>query len=107
MLQRRARPLALLCLLLALGLCAAVKDTKFYKALDIDPDADEATIKRAYKKQAMCATRVPLCLYLRLCKLWRARAGACIVDACACTRYPAAAGQTQSCAQEVAPRPQP
>ncbi|KAK9821669.1 hypothetical protein WJX74_006601 [Apatococcus lobatus] len=32
---------------------AAVRDSKFYKALDVDPEADEATIKRAYRKQAV------------------------------------------------------
>ena len=31
----------------------AVKDLKFYKTLDISPDADEQTIKKAYKKQAL------------------------------------------------------
>lgn len=44
-----------ICLLLAL--CAAcvqaVRDTKFYDTLGISPDADEATIKKAYRRQAL------------------------------------------------------
>ena len=46
----------LLCgLLLAalLATTAAVRDSKLYRALDVDPEADEATIKRAYRKQAV------------------------------------------------------
>ena len=71
-----------LCLLLCLSLASgkAVKDQKYYKLLDVDTEvrlltsaasrvqvcmltsrllhvqADDATIKRAYKKQAMCAS---------------------------------------------------
>ena len=44
-----------ICLLLAL--CAAcvgaVRDTKYYDTLGISPDADEATIKKAYRRQAL------------------------------------------------------
>ena len=32
---------------------SAVKDTKYYKALDVDTSADDATIKKAYRKQAL------------------------------------------------------
>ena len=43
--------------LLVLAFCLlaseAVRDTKFYKALDVDPAADDATIKKAYRKQAV------------------------------------------------------
>lgn len=44
-----------ICLLL--GFCAAcvqaVRDTKFYDTLGVAPDADEATIKKAYRRQAL------------------------------------------------------
>lgn len=42
-----------LSLALLLAAVAAVRDSKLYKALDVDPEADEATIKRAYRKQAV------------------------------------------------------
>lgn len=42
-----------LLLAVLLATVAAVRDTKLYKALDVDPEADEATIKRAYRKQAV------------------------------------------------------
>ena len=38
--------------LIAVGV-AAVRDTKFYDLLGIAPDADEATIKKAYRRQAL------------------------------------------------------
>lgn len=45
------------CAWLLLALCAAcaqaVRDTKFYDTLGISPDADEATIKKAYRRQAL------------------------------------------------------
>ena len=45
---------AVLCTLLLAGQHAAgVRETKFYDALGIAPDADAATIKKAYKVQAM------------------------------------------------------
>jgi DnaJ family protein A protein 2 len=31
----------------------AVRETKYYDILDVAPDADEATLKKAYKKQAL------------------------------------------------------
>lgn len=40
-------------LLLHLACTAAVRDSKYYDLLGISSDADEATIKRAYRKQAM------------------------------------------------------
>jgi DnaJ domain len=44
-----------ICLLL--WLCAAyvqaVRETKFYDTLGVAPDADEATIKKAYRRQAL------------------------------------------------------
>ena len=51
--SRRPGLCSLLCLLAFLLLASGVKDNKFYKVLDVDSQADEATIKRAYKKQAM------------------------------------------------------
>ena len=42
-------------LLLHLTCTAAVRDSKYYDLLGIASDADEATIKRAYRKQAMYA----------------------------------------------------
>jgi hypothetical protein len=33
--------------------CYAVRETKFYDVLGVSPDADERTIKKAYKKQAL------------------------------------------------------
>ena len=45
---------AAIALLLLCPVCVlALKDTKFYKALDIAPDADDASIKKAYRKQAL------------------------------------------------------
>ena len=40
-------------LLLHLLCTAAVRDSKYYDLLGIAPDADDATIKKAYRKQAM------------------------------------------------------
>lgn len=47
-----------LCSLLILACCltsavVAVRETKFYDVLGIAPDASEAVIKKAYRKQAM------------------------------------------------------
>ena len=39
-----------LCLLLGVQ---AVRETKFYDALGVAPDADDATIKKAYRRQAL------------------------------------------------------
>ena len=43
--------------LLAFALClvatSAVRDSKYYRYLDVDPSADEATLKKAYRKQAV------------------------------------------------------
>lgn len=36
-----------------LALSAAVRDSKYYKVLGISEDADEATIKKAYRKAAL------------------------------------------------------
>ena len=49
----KAQLLRGLSLALLLAAVAAVRDSKFYKALDVDPEADEATIKKAYHKQAV------------------------------------------------------
>lgn len=52
--QHPMRGLLLLTCLLAVALCVlAVRDTKYYDILGVAPDADEATLKRAYKKQAL------------------------------------------------------
>ena len=41
-------------LLLALVASAsAVRETKYYDALGVAPDADDATIKKAYRRQAL------------------------------------------------------
>lgn len=41
-------------LLLALATCAqSVRDDRFYRVLGISTDADDRTIKKAYKKQAL------------------------------------------------------
>ena len=42
-----------LLLALALSSVLAVRDNKYYKALGISEDADEQTIKKAYRKAAM------------------------------------------------------
>lgn len=42
--------LAAHCLLLGVH---GVRETKFYDALGVDPGADEATIKKAYRRQAL------------------------------------------------------
>lgn len=39
--------------LLLISATEAVKDLKYYKTLDISEDADEQTIKKAYRKAAM------------------------------------------------------
>ena len=40
-------------LLLFAPSCLSVRDTKFYDVLGVAPDADERTLKKAYKKQAL------------------------------------------------------
>lgn len=51
--RHNSRSLAVL-LLLAVAACAqAVRDTKYYDTLGISTDADEATIKKAYRRQAL------------------------------------------------------
>lgn len=35
------------------AVACAVRDTKYYDALGVAPDADEATIKKAYRRQAL------------------------------------------------------
>jgi hypothetical protein len=48
---------AILCavafLLLFSSSCLAVRETKFYDILGVSPDADDRTLKKAYKKQAL------------------------------------------------------
>lgn len=43
----------LLSVLLFAPCCLCVRDTKFYDVLGIAPDADDRTLKKAYKKQAL------------------------------------------------------
>lgn len=43
----------LLAVLLYVPACLCVRDTKFYDILGIAPDADDRTLKKAYKKQAL------------------------------------------------------
>lgn len=47
------RAAALLALLAAAPLAAAVRDPKYYNLLGVSHDADEATIKKAYRKAAL------------------------------------------------------
>jgi hypothetical protein len=53
----RWRPGLLLLMATCLAACAAiasaVRETKFYDTLGVAPDADEATIKKAYRRQAL------------------------------------------------------
>ena len=49
--RRRELLCALLILLATLG--EAVRDSKYYDILGVAPDADDRTIKKAYKKQAL------------------------------------------------------
>jgi hypothetical protein len=56
----RSAPSPLAALLLRAAVLAAVvaaaagvRETKFYDALGVAPDADEATIKKAYRRQAL------------------------------------------------------
>ena len=48
-----AAALCSLLLLFTLQDALCVRDDKFYKILQIDSSADEATIKKAYRKQAL------------------------------------------------------
>ncbi|KAL3131807.1 hypothetical protein ABBQ38_007523 [Trebouxia sp. C0009 RCD-2024] len=49
----RATTLALTSLFLAVSCVAAVRDSKYYDLLGVAHDADEPTIKKAYRKQAL------------------------------------------------------
>ena len=42
-----------LLLLLLVSLAQAVRETAFYDLLGVAPDADDATIKKAYRRQAL------------------------------------------------------
>lgn len=46
-------PSILLIFVLCLASVGAVKDMKYYKILGISEDADEQTVKKAYRKAAM------------------------------------------------------
>lgn len=50
---RSRRICYLLVLALVMAAAEAVKDLKYYKILGISEDADEQTIKKAYRKAAM------------------------------------------------------
>lgn len=50
---RAAVLLSLSLLLLCSPSCFAVRETKFYDILGVAPDADDRTLKKAYKKQAL------------------------------------------------------
>lgn len=45
--------LSLAVLFLLAALAAAVRETAFYDLLGVAPDADDATIKKAYRRQAL------------------------------------------------------
>ena len=45
--------LVLLCACAELSAVSAVRERKYYEALGVAPDADEATIKKAYRKAAL------------------------------------------------------
>ena len=45
--------LVLLCICAELSPALGVRETKYYDALGVAPDADEATIKKAYRRQAL------------------------------------------------------
>lgn len=45
--------IAWLALFVAWSCVAAVRDSKYYDLLGVSPDADEPTIKKAYRKQAL------------------------------------------------------
>lgn len=47
------RAAALLALLAAAPLAAAVRESKYYDMLGVAHDADDATIKKAYRKAAL------------------------------------------------------
>ena len=51
--RRAATALGVAAALLACAAAGAARETKFYDALGISPDADEATIKKAYRRQAL------------------------------------------------------
>ena len=51
--MRRVVTLALSALFVAVAGVAAVRDSKYYDLLGVAQDADEPTIKKAYRKQAM------------------------------------------------------
>lgn len=51
--MHRGLPLALTSLLVAVYCVAAVRDSKYYDLLGVSQDADEPTIKKAYRRQAM------------------------------------------------------
>ena len=48
--SRAALLLVLLCVCAELGPALGVREKKYYDALGVAPDADEATIKKAYRK---------------------------------------------------------
>ena len=54
--MRNILTLAVIVGLVAVSWVAAVRETKYYDLLGVAQDADEATIKKAYRKQAMYAT---------------------------------------------------
>ena len=51
--MHRIVTLTLCSLFVALSCLAAVRDSKYYDTLGVAQDADESTIKKAYRKQAM------------------------------------------------------
>jgi hypothetical protein len=53
MANKRFALTALTLFALSFAVTVAVRETKYYDTLGISPDADEATIKKAYRRQAL------------------------------------------------------
>jgi preprotein translocase subunit Sec63 len=56
----KALSTCLLLLLLQVARSWAVRETKFYDILGVKPDADDDTIKKAYRKAALYAPMLPM-----------------------------------------------
>ena len=52
--MKKARAIVLVLLLCVVETIVGVRDSKYYDLLGVAPDADEATIKKGYRRQALC-----------------------------------------------------